>query len=516
MVLVNPDYNRKIHGVLYVSIAIITISLFALSFSFLNVSTLHHHTFAAEVYAQPYLDTVKHKDLTIDLGNGLETNAQLTIPAVGEGPFPGVLLIHGSGANDLNETGGLILIDNETGSKIYPDKQTFFQIAEYLSERGFVVLRYDKRGVTSNFTISDSNVWGNVTFNDLKQDAEKALSVLLQQPEVNATEKATLIGHSEGTMIAPRIAVDNPDKVRNIVLMGAVAHTLRDVLYFQIVTNPLDYIEKVLDKSHLGMLPSEEVSNDSILQNLVGGNLTHLLLNQSNFTGYQNNSVAKPQLPTYISIEDKLKPALLAAYDNATSPTASALSAKCLDVQYRYFEFNGGLEGCPMWMKSHNNLGSTLSMIGNVSSNIGVLILQGENDTATPVEQGLLLQQRLTEVNHPDHLIIVYPNLGHSLSPSSEWIAQSGPTEDYVLQDMFEWLVSPPYYVSAAQQESNSVNKTDALEGITSEGCQSGYGYFENDTNPECYPIGSIGIPPPKDKMFCAALGCPYNPPDLG
>jgi len=43
-------------------------------------------------------------------------------------------------------------------------------------------------------------------------------------------------GHSEGTMIAPRIAVDSPDKVRNIVLMGAVANTLKDLLYFQIVS----------------------------------------------------------------------------------------------------------------------------------------------------------------------------------------------------------------------------------------------------------------------------------------
>jgi uncharacterized protein len=85
-----------------------------------------------------------------------------------------------------------------------------------------------------------------------------------------------------------------------------------------------------------------------------------------------------------------------------------------------------------MWMKSHSNMESTLSMIGNVSSNMGILILQRDNDTATPVEQGFLLQQRLTEVNHPDPLIITYPNLGHSLSPSSEWISQSGPIEDYV------------------------------------------------------------------------------------
>ena len=85
----------------------------------------------------------------------------------------------------------------ETGSKIYPTAQTYFNIAEYLSERGFAVLKYDKRGIGSNDTILDSNVWGNITINDLKEDAEKALSVLLQQPEVNATKKATLIGHNE-------------------------------------------------------------------------------------------------------------------------------------------------------------------------------------------------------------------------------------------------------------------------------------------------------------------------------
>jgi pimeloyl-ACP methyl ester carboxylesterase len=446
--LSNPDYNLD---VLYVSITIIgAVFLFAMSVSILSEFTLDHQKAITDVYAQPSVETVKHRNLTIDLGDGLKTNAELTVPAVGEGPFPGVLLIHGSGANDLNETGGLILVDNKTGIKKYPDKQSFFQIAEFLSERGFAVLRYDKRGVSSNFTLSDDNVWGNVTFDDLKQDAEKALSVLLQQPEVNATKKATLIGHSEGTMIAPRIAVDNADKVRNIVLMGAVANTLKDLLYFQIVTNPLDYVEKVLDKSHRGMLTLERVSNDSILQNLAGGNLTHLLLDRTNLTGSQNTSVPGTQQPTHtamnqdtISIENELKPALLDAYQNVTSPSASSLVAKCLDVQYRYFEWNSGLEGCPKWMKSHSNLESTLSMIGNVSSNTGFLILQGENDTATPIEQGLLLQQRLTEVNHPDHLLITYPNLGHSLSPSNEWIAQSGPIEGYVLQDIFEWLTSP-------------------------------------------------------------------------
>lgn len=125
---------------------------------------------------------------------------------MGKGPFPGVIIFPGAGAGS-----------------VLPPTSPYSQTAKYFSERGFVVLRYDKRGVGPNFTISNSNAWGNLTFNNLKQDAEKALSVLLQQPEVNATKKAILIGHSEGTNIPPRVAVDNPDKVRNIVLMAPVA-----------------------------------------------------------------------------------------------------------------------------------------------------------------------------------------------------------------------------------------------------------------------------------------------------
>lgn len=132
----------------------------------------------------------------MDLGNGVKTNAQLTYPAVGKGSFPSVLLITGSGAEDMNETGGFIRIDKNTGSKIYPPSP-FFQIAQYLSERGFTVLRYDKRGIGANHTILDSNVWGNLTIDDLVRDANIALAVLRQQPEVNAN-KITVLGHSEG------------------------------------------------------------------------------------------------------------------------------------------------------------------------------------------------------------------------------------------------------------------------------------------------------------------------------
>src|SRR5215216_2721656 len=146
---------------LFLKIVAIVISLLY------SMSSLFYATTTPTVNAQSDLQTIKYRNLVIDLGNGVKTNAQLTYPAVGKGPFPGVLLIHGSGANDKNETLGHVYKDG-------PKPPTLlWQIAQYLSERGFAVLRYDKRGVGANYTILDSNVWGNSTTDDLIQDSTK-------------------------------------------------------------------------------------------------------------------------------------------------------------------------------------------------------------------------------------------------------------------------------------------------------------------------------------------------------
>jgi uncharacterized protein len=105
---------------LQVKILAIVLSLYSISFLFYSGATF-------TVHAQSDLQTIKYRNLVIDLGNGVKTNAQLTYPAVegggGEnGTFPAVLLITGSGAEDMNETADYIRIDNnnnKTGSKIY-------------------------------------------------------------------------------------------------------------------------------------------------------------------------------------------------------------------------------------------------------------------------------------------------------------------------------------------------------------------------------------------------------------
>jgi uncharacterized protein len=205
-------------------------------------------SFFSQTLAQSDIQVVKYRNLTLDLGDGVTTNAQISYPTIGNGPFPSILLIPGSGLADKNETIGFV---HKYGTK---PPIPLWQIAQYLSERGFEVLRYDKRGVGANQTILDKDVWGNVTANDLIQDSKKALNVLIQQPEVDP-KRISIIGHSEGTLYAPRVAIDNSTKVKNIILMGALAQNPVKVLYYyQVVSSPLQYATQVLDKNHTGMI----------------------------------------------------------------------------------------------------------------------------------------------------------------------------------------------------------------------------------------------------------------------
>jgi hypothetical protein len=370
------------------------------------------------VLAQQDLETIKYRDLVIDLGDGVKTNAQLTIPAIGKGPFPGVLLVPGSGATDMNST-------------LNKDVKPFWEIANYLSERGFEVLRYDKRGVGPNLTIQDSNVWGNMTVTDLINDAEKALNVLSEQPDIDP-KSISIIGHSEGTIIVPQVAIDNPTKVKNIVLMGAVAQNLiKDILYYQVVDLRFNYASEVLDVNHTGFVSIDQMTSDPLLDDVVINSSlsnTHNVTNAVRETDTIENESGNPSNNSgLLNINTQLKPLLIKEYENKIAFDL----VKCYKII-----------GCPLWIKSETNLEPNLSTIGNVSRSIPILILQGEHDSATPLEQGLLLHQRLDEVNHPDHTLITYPNLGHFFYSSSKWQNGLGPVDPPVLADLYSWLDS--------------------------------------------------------------------------
>ena len=124
--------------------------------------------------------------------------ATLTVPP-GKGPFPAVLLIVGSGPHDRDES--------------LMGHKPFLVLSDYLTRKGIVVLRADKRGVGKS-----TGDYATATTADFAADAEAGVAFLKSRPEVDP-HKIGLIGHSEGGIIAPLAAVADPD-VAFIVLMA--------------------------------------------------------------------------------------------------------------------------------------------------------------------------------------------------------------------------------------------------------------------------------------------------------
>jgi pimeloyl-ACP methyl ester carboxylesterase len=123
----------------------------------------------------------------------------LTIPE-GEGPFPAVVLVSGSGSQNRDE-------------ELFGHKP-FKVIADFLTRNGVVVLRYDDRGVGSSGGTSAGS-----TSAVIATDARAAIEYLFQRGEVDPT-KVGVIGHSEGGMIGMMLASEYEDIAFLITLAG--------------------------------------------------------------------------------------------------------------------------------------------------------------------------------------------------------------------------------------------------------------------------------------------------------
>ena len=142
---------------------------------------------------------------------GILLAGTLTLPS-DNAPFPAVLLISGSGPQDRNET-----IFNH---------RPFLVLADYLTRQGIAVLRVDDRGVGKS-----TGDFSQATSEDFASDALAGIKYLKTLKEIHP-EQIGLIGHSEGGIIAPMVAVKSPD-IAFIVLMAGTGLTGEEILYLQ-------------------------------------------------------------------------------------------------------------------------------------------------------------------------------------------------------------------------------------------------------------------------------------------
>ncbi len=162
-----------------------------------DVSQLEHKRTQNPVKPYPYRD----EDVTFqNPAANITLAATLTLPQ-GAGPFPGVVLITGSGPQDRDET-------------VFGHKP-FLVLSDYLTRHGIAVLRADDRG-----TAKSTGNFKTATTADFSTDTEAGIAYLLTRPEINP-RKIGLIGHSEGGIIAPMVAARNPHVAFIVMMAGS-------------------------------------------------------------------------------------------------------------------------------------------------------------------------------------------------------------------------------------------------------------------------------------------------------
>lgn len=323
-------------------------------------------------------EEVKYSNLTADA----TLAGTLTLPR-SEKPSPAVLLIAGSGPVDRNET-------------VFGHKP-FLVIADHLTKQGFAVLRVDKRGVgqsTGNYTISTSV--------DFAADVLAGIEYLKTRKEVDA-EQIGLIGHSEGGLIAPMVAVKSHD-VAFIVLMAGGGITGEATVYAQ---------ETLISRA-MGVT-EEQISHQLDLQKQV----LSVIKNEPDLEKAEKllREIIAKQLANLPKEEQQTSADLM-----------EAQMKRCNSKWFRYF-----LTYDPITSLKHLN--------------IPVLVINGELDCQVPPKQNLpLIAKALEAAGNRNYTIIEFPKLNHFFQTCETGsILEYGKIEEtiapVVLDTLSDWIL---------------------------------------------------------------------------
>jgi len=134
----------------------------------------------------------------------------LTLPAV-EGQHPAVVLMTGTGPQDRDNV-------------VVPRFRLFQQIADYLTQQGIAVLRYDDRGVAKS-----GGVFAKASIYDFASDAAAAIAYLESRADINPNQTGVL-GHSEGGVYAAILGADPDSGIDFVVTMAGPCISGSDTL----------------------------------------------------------------------------------------------------------------------------------------------------------------------------------------------------------------------------------------------------------------------------------------------
>jgi dienelactone hydrolase len=159
-------------------------------------------------YAVP--SAFREQDVTVGANTEWGLPGTLTMP-VGPGPFPALVLVHGSGPNDRDETLG-------------PNKP-FQDLAWGLASQGIAVLRYDKR--TRVYPGKSTALPSLTVKQETVDDALAAVALVSHTPQIDP-KKIYLLGHSLGGALVPRIGIADQNRIAGFIVFAGATRPLED------------------------------------------------------------------------------------------------------------------------------------------------------------------------------------------------------------------------------------------------------------------------------------------------
>jgi fermentation-respiration switch protein FrsA (DUF1100 family) len=180
-------------------------------------------------------ESFRETEIKLNPGGEWELPGTLSIP-VGQEPFPAVLLLHGSGPNDRDET----ILANKP----------FRDLAWGLSSRGVAVLRFDKRTRVHGAKLKGEKF--PTVKEEVTDDALAAVALLRATKDIDP-KRVFVLGHSLGAFMAPRVGEGDP-AIAGLIIMAGNARPLEDLVVEQFTYiyslngGPTDEQKKELDE----------------------------------------------------------------------------------------------------------------------------------------------------------------------------------------------------------------------------------------------------------------------------
>jgi len=380
---------------------------------------------------------VAHEDFTVDFGD-FQSRAQLTYPATGNGPFPTVILIPGTGPFDMDFT----ILDRQSGAA---RSHIFGDIAQYLTANGYAVIRYNKHYITGPTDQQNSSVTAKFYALSQKQllaDADKVYQSARTNPRVD-TKRIILYGWSEGTTHATALVLAHPE-IAGLILQAPVAGSWKDTFAYQSLDVGVGFLRDVADTNKDGAITIEEIL--AAFRNSPG--------TASGFAAVLTLDLSQPAASS-ASPAAATAPASSAAASPASSglrlnPQTDKNGDGKLDIAGEIVPSSHGFfanfdENARSTQYAPYTADKSLPTI--VSSLPGykgpVLILQGGRDANVNPAGAKQIDDALAAANNPDHTLIVYPNLGHSLGQTPSVYADNfQPIDPKPLGDTAAWLTA--------------------------------------------------------------------------